>query len=86
MQLSQGLIQIKRLLILCGKAELFSPGNGQTTDRFFGVLHDHLVDAGLFGGCGAAEGDRATGMGLQVQRDFFQGLGHAGWQAWVWPF
>ena len=49
---------------------------GLAADVFLGVLHGHLVDARLLGRRGAAEGDRAAGLGLQRQRHQLQCVGH----------
>ena len=53
----------------CGQLER------EAADGFLAVLDHHLVDAGLDGGRGAAEGDRAAGLGLQRQRGQLQHMG-----------
>ena len=54
----------------CGQFE------GQAADGFLGVFDDHLIDAGLDGVRGAAEGHRAAGLRLQAERGEFQRMGH----------
>ena len=70
-----GSVHIKRLAFGSrfnqGLRQIYS----QTTHGLFAVLHHHLVNTGLARGRGAAEGDGATGLGLQRQGRALQYMG-----------
>ena len=58
-----------------GLQQLFGALHGQAADRFLGVFDDHLEGALFDGRMRAAEGHRATGLGLQRQGCSLQHIG-----------
>ena len=71
-QFLQRAVKIEGRVVECGQAELFGMFEGQAADIFLGVFDNHLIDAGIHRLRGAAEGDRAAGLGLQAQGAEFQ--------------
>ncbi len=77
-QAGQGGGQVEGLVVEGGGAEFVGQLDGQPADGFLGVFDHHLIDSGLQGGDRAAEGDRATGLGLQSEGGQFQRGDHRG--------
>ena len=74
-QLGQRGVQVETGFAQSGMHQCLRQFQCQAAHRFFGVLHHGLIHAAVCGACGAAESDRATGVGLQGQRGRLQHVG-----------
>ena len=76
-QLVNGGIDIEARVVECSEAKLMCQLDGHDAHLLFGVFHGHLEQTMVSGGCGAAEGDGAARLNLQMQGGRFEGMRHA---------
>ena len=75
-QLRQGVVDVERGVVESGLQQLACQRQSQSSYRFFRVFDDDLKNAPVERGGGAAEGDGAAGLRLQVERGQFEHVGH----------